>query len=44
VKIIDNLGTPPPFMIGKIVTVVEKYAKEDICKELLKKLQQDIKK
>jgi tetratricopeptide (TPR) repeat protein len=44
VKIIDNLGTPPPFMVGKIVAVVEKYAEEDICKELLKKLKQDIKK
>jgi tetratricopeptide (TPR) repeat protein len=44
VKIIDDLGTPPPFMVGKIVAVVEKYAEEDICKELLKKLQQDIKK
>ncbi len=44
VKVIDDLGTPPPFMVGKIVAVVEKYQEEDICKQLLEKLKQDTKK
>jgi len=44
VKTIDDLGTPPPFMVGKIVTVLEKYQQEDICKQLLEKLKQDTEK
>ena len=44
VKTIDDLGMPPPFMVGKFIAVVEKYPNEDICKQLLEKLEQETKK
>ncbi len=43
VKTIDDLGMPPPFMVGKFIAVVEKYPNEDICKQLLEKLEQETK-